>query len=145
MKLLLSVLLLLAGTVSQAAIGAAGCGLGNVVLGEKTGFTQVFAATLNGTSGNQTFGITSGTSNCEDSATRAQLNNYVESNKIALSKEAARGQGETLTAVSEILGCGENFNSTIKTHYKQIFSNDRTEDISNKLLQVAQNNTSACS
>ena len=44
--------------------GPAGCGLGSMIFEPDSGFTQVFAATTNGTSGNQTFGITSGTSNC---------------------------------------------------------------------------------
>ncbi|RYZ63378.1 MAG: DUF3015 domain-containing protein, partial [Proteobacteria bacterium] len=42
--------------------GTAGCGLGNMILGKEN---QVFAATTNGTLGNQSFGITFGTLNCE--------------------------------------------------------------------------------
>ena len=49
-------------TVS-AQYGMAGCGLGSVVISDD-GFLQVFAATTNGTSYSQSFGITSGTSNC---------------------------------------------------------------------------------
>ena len=42
---------------------SAGCGLGSMII-KDDGFVQVFAATTNATSGSQTFGITSGTSNC---------------------------------------------------------------------------------
>ena len=42
-----------------------GCGLGSMAFEGNDGLiSQVSAATTNGTSGNQTFGITSGTSNC---------------------------------------------------------------------------------
>src|SRR6186713_935077 len=50
--------------------GPAGCGLGSMIFEPDSGFTQVFAATTNGTSGNQTFGITSGTSNCDPGAAK---------------------------------------------------------------------------
>ena len=48
---------------SGPAYGPAGCGLGNMIVGGGTGFSQVFASTTNTTSGTQTSGITSGTSN----------------------------------------------------------------------------------
>ncbi len=145
---LLAILLVSAFSFSftQATdIGSAGCGLGNMLLGSDPGFIQVPAATTNGTSGNQTFGITTGTSNCGSGAMNAQLNNYVESNKIALAKEAARGQGETLAGLSQIVGCKNGFETQIKSHYSQIFSNDNTQDISSKIIQIAQNNPGFCS
>ena len=46
-----------------AKYGPAGCGLGSMIFDPDSGFTQIFAATTNGTSGNQTFGISTGTSN----------------------------------------------------------------------------------
>ena len=43
-----------------------GCGLGNELIGEKEGLGwNVLGATLNGTSGNQTFGMSSGTLGCD--------------------------------------------------------------------------------
>ncbi len=51
---------------SAAPYGTAGCGLGSIVIGSKPGMMQIFAATTNGTSASQSFGITSGTSNCVD-------------------------------------------------------------------------------
>lgn len=142
MKTLLLVLFSAFSVAQAADIGTAGCGLGNVVMGTDN---QIFAATTNGTSGNQTFGITSGTSNCVDGHRMAQLNNYVESNKIALAKEAARGEGETLAGLTQIVGCKSEFGSKIKNHYKQIFSTDSTQDISTKIMVVAQNNPGFCS
>ncbi len=140
---LLAILLMSAFSFAHAAeIGTAGCGLGNVVFGTES---QVLAATTNGSSYTQLFGITSGTSNCVDSQMSAQLNNFVESNKIALAKEAARGEGETLAGLAQIVGCKADFGTQIKSHYQQIFSNDSTKEISTKIMQVAQNNPGTCS
>jgi len=143
MKLLITLFVFVAGSMTLAAeIGPAGCGLGNVLMGAES---QILASTTNGTSGNQTFGITSGTSNCVDGQRMAQLNNFVESNKVALTKEAARGEGETLTGMTQVIGCKTEFTSAVKSHYKQIFSTDNSQEISAKLLQVAENNPGYCS
>jgi len=54
-----------AGSAHAQPYGMAGCGLGSIAFGnDQTMFKQVLAATTNGTFGTQTFGITSGTSNC---------------------------------------------------------------------------------
>src|SRR5216684_3971141 len=49
----------------------AGCGLGYMLLSNKDNekVTQVLGATTNGTSGSQTFGISSGTSGCTEDGT----------------------------------------------------------------------------
>ena len=55
------------GTASADKVyNMAGCGLGSIVI-SSDGFVQIFAATTNGSTANQTFGITSGTSNCTKS------------------------------------------------------------------------------
>ncbi len=57
--------------------GVAGCGLGSMVFGNQEGGIQVIAATLNGT-GIQTFGITSGTSNCGRGLfAKAEVNSFI--------------------------------------------------------------------
>lgn len=86
--------------------GDAGCGLGSIILGGGSGFSQVFAATTNGTSYSQTFGITSGTSNCIDVAPgMASARSFSESNRTAMSKDIARGSGETIATLSTLGGC----------------------------------------
>lgn len=86
--------------------GMAGCGLGSIVIKENT-FAQIFATTTNGTLGNQTFGITSGTSNCVGNASRtaAEQEVFIRNNYAQLSTQAAQGQGEYLDAFAELLGC----------------------------------------
>ena len=108
-------------SVAQAApIGPAGCGLGNLILGKDN---QIFAATTNGT-GSQIFGITSGTSNCVDRAgDSAMIIQYIDVNRVALSKDAARGEGETITALSRMMGCQDSraLGTSMKSNYGTLF------------------------
>jgi len=97
-----------AGAAHAAGYGMAGCGLGSIVLGKSKGIMQVFAATTNGTSASQTFGITTGTSNCAGGKEAAAIQgqqDFIANNLAPLSKEMAQGQGETLAAFTETLGC----------------------------------------
>ena len=100
--------LLLAGTGALAAdkYGTAGCGLGSMVFGNQKGIVQIFAATTNGLFGSQTFGITTGTSNCADtSGGAASIKSFTETNREALAKDMSRGQGETLKNLATLAGC----------------------------------------
>jgi hypothetical protein len=89
--------------------GSAGCGLGSILFEPSTGFTQIFAATTNTLFGTQTFGITSGTSNCAKSGggTRA-ARAFIETNRGALAKDIARGGGETIAGLTRLLGCRDS-------------------------------------
>lgn len=108
--------------VSGQGYGMAGCGLGSIVFGDKPGFIQIVAATLNGTGGNQTFGISSGTSNCEGMMKSAKADQFIEVNKLALEKEMVRGQGENLSSLQNMMGCqNETFSSEMTANYKRGF------------------------
>ena len=86
--------------------GDAGCGLGSILFGDSQGLGQAFAATTNSTFYSQTFGITSGTSNCIDVAPGyATARSFSETNRVALSKEIARGRGESVATLSTLGGC----------------------------------------
>lgn len=106
-----AVYLALALSVPATAFGArmygmAGCGLGSIVMGSSGG--QLSAATTNATGANQAFAISSGTSNCApDAATAAllQQESFVESNYATLSKDMAKGQGESIQGLAAVLGC----------------------------------------
>lgn len=120
------------GIKGNGVYGVSGCGLGSIVFGNQEGFTQVIAATLNAT-GVQTFGITSGTSNCGKGLfAKAEINSFIQSNSVALENDIARGQGETLSTLNEMLGCSSDFSSTLQNNYKQIYSPgvDASEKIS---------------
>jgi hypothetical protein len=86
-----------------------GCGLGSIIFEGQDGLiSQTCAFTTNGTFLTNAFGITSGTSNCEQYTTLAsnqKLNTFVADNMDSLAKDIARGNGEylnTLAVLAEI-------------------------------------------
>lgn len=129
MKKILSLALVLGAFAANAAQNMAGCGLGSLVFKNNTKVHQILAATTNGTFGNQTFGITTGTLNCTSSGVaKAEMKQemFAEVNYEVLNKEMAQGQGETLTAFANILGCDaasvDGFASLSQAKYKDTFS-----------------------
>jgi Protein of unknown function (DUF3015) len=121
--------------------GTAGCGLGSMVIGAKPGIVQIFAATTNGTFGTQTFGITSGTSNCGTSGgATASTKNFVETNRAVVAKDIARGQGETIATLSSLAGCRDtrSVGSSLQKNFKRIFPDPAIGD-----REVATNVVSA--
>lgn len=124
MKKLALVLISLSSVTAMAApYGEAGCGLGSVMFGANG--NQVLAATTNGSSGTQLFGITSGTSNCTDGGTvrsSYQVPLFIEVNRVALAKEAARGEGETVAGLAQLMGCEQkSFGPALKANFDSIF------------------------
>ncbi len=102
--------------------GMAGCGIGSVIFGQKPGMIQVLASTTNSVYDNQTFAISSGTSNCGESGKSASTHEFIKVNKMALEKEAVRGQGETLVSLGQLLECkSESFPTSLKKTYSQDF------------------------
>ncbi len=123
----------------------AGCGLGYVLFGntDNSKLMQIFAATTNATSGNQTFGITSGTSGCtEDGAVKfvksAEL--YAEVNLDTLRHEMAAGSGESVQTFASLLGASDANRAAVvslmKQNYTQLFPTSNTS--STELLASLQ-------
>jgi len=92
--------------------GMAGCGLGSLLFGpDDQPMAQVLAATTNGTFATQTFGISSGTSNCVSGGViRAEREQaaFAEVNFQDLKRNMAAGGGEYLSSFSALLGCEES-------------------------------------
>ena len=94
------------GIKGSGAYGTAGCGLGSMAFGDQKGGIQILAATTNSLFGTQTFGITTGTSNCGEAATSTSgTKTFIEGNRDALAKDAARGSGETIDTLTVLAGC----------------------------------------
>ena len=126
-------LLLLPASVFAAGYGAAGCGLGSIVIGSKPGVEQVFAATTNGTSGSQTLGITSGTSNCGDHGLinmSKEREVFAQENYTSLVKEMAQGKGENLYTLASLYQCPaeshQEFGKMVQQKFDHLVANDRT-------------------
>lgn len=118
---------------AHAAGGDAGCGLGSLIFKENTVMSQTAASTTNATFANQFFAITSGTSNC--SRNGFALNEkkeiyFAEGNLPQLRLDVARGEGETLSAMADVLGCSKEvakeFGSTAQAGFEAIFPNAAT-------------------
>ena len=130
------------GSGGTAAYGMAGCGLGSLVFAENTK-AQIFAATTNGTFGNQTFGITFGTSNCAENgqmASKERVESFIAANRQSIQTDIARGSGETLNGLAELMGHKNSldFNAKLKSNYSQIFAkNDLSaQQITANMFQV---------
>ena len=80
---------------------AQGCGLGSTIWTDGSNLMhQTLGATTNGLSGTQTFGITSGTSNCELDGVGGQAQTvFIQANRVALANDIARGNGATLQKI----------------------------------------------
>jgi hypothetical protein len=139
-----------APAASGAKYGTAGCGLGSLLFGNKPGIVQIFAATTNGTFANQTFAITTGTSNCSDtSGGSASAKVFIQANREALTKDIARGQGETLRNLSNLAGCGNatGVATTLQKNFSAIFpaASTSTDQVSDSILSTLKGDkTLAC-
>jgi hypothetical protein len=108
-----------------------------MIFGDQKGMIQVLAATTNGTFGSQTFGITSGTSNCGEAGfSSSGARTFIEGNREALAKDAARGSGETITTLSAVAGCkdAKAVGAALQKRFAQLFPGEKTP-----VEQVSQN------
>ena len=87
-----------------------GCGLGTMLFkgnADNSVVLQTFQATTNGIYGNQTFGITTGTSDCQQPknfVSNERVNEFMVANMDNLAKDIAQGRGTTLDAFAELMG-----------------------------------------
>ena len=132
-KLLFAMLLLSVAAPVLAGQGASntGCGLGTVLWGNESDgsvISQSLQATTNGTFGNQTFGITSGTLGCDQPANlikNDRLLAFTADNLDLLARDIAAGQGETLATVAELLEVPSAerpaFSVALQSNFEKIF------------------------
>ncbi|HTP26737.1 MAG TPA: DUF3015 family protein [Anaeromyxobacteraceae bacterium] len=113
---------------TKGRYGDAGCGLGSLAFGDQPGAIQILAATTNGFFGTQTFGISTGTSNCgglSSSSARA-TKIFVDANREALAKDISRGSGETIGTLTWINGCADSraVGAALQRNFKAVFPNE---------------------
>jgi hypothetical protein len=92
------------------------CGWGAKLFDGQSGIApQVLAVTTNGTSGNQTFGITTGTSGCtQDGVVKSSWKTamFIDGNKDRLARDMSIGNGETLDSLAHLIGVREEDRAT---------------------------------
>ncbi len=129
-----------AGLKGTGAYGTAGCGLGSLVFGNQPGGVQILAATTNGTFASQTFGITTGTSNCGAGLIAQGTKNFVEANRESLAKDMSRGQGETIGALTVMAGCSDSHQvgAALQSNFDKIFPSAQatSDDVAKALLET---------
>jgi len=120
--------LLLTSSLSAEVHRNTGCGLGSMIIeNQNTVAKQVLAATTNGTFGNQTFGITTGTLNCNKPYTivsNEKIEKFVADNMDALAVDIASGSGENLDTLSALMNIEDrvSFSKTLKANFSKIYS-----------------------
>ena len=122
------------------AYGMAGCGLGSMVIADDS-IMQIFAATTNGTSGSQTFGISTGTSNCETSPAMVAMEQevFLEANLASLAIESAQGGGHHMLAFAELLGCDQSQLIEVSLqHHAEIYSQNDPKSVLARYRELMQ-------
>lgn len=126
----LSMILTAVSLQAQTVRDNCGCGLGTMALGDETGLVSHLAATfLNGISGNQTFGISSGTLECEQAVklvTVREVESFVAGNMDHIAIEASVGEGSYLSALADLLKIEdavkrEEFFLSLQLNFERIF------------------------
>ena len=104
-----SVLMLPTFALATPSVG--GCGLGSKLFAGQAGVApQVLAVTTNGVSGNQTFGISTGTLGCAQDGivqTNWKTAMFIDANTTKLARDMSVGEGETLESLASLLGVEE--------------------------------------
>src|SRR4051794_27285904 len=130
--------------LSAMADNIGNCGWGAKLFDGQSGVApQVLAVTTNGTFGNQTFGITSGTSGCtQDGTVKSSWKTalFIDGNKEALARDMSVGSGEALDSLAHLMGVEAQdrnaFNRVAKENLSKIFAADSTNDIMANFRQV---------
>jgi len=116
---------------SSAYAENTGCGWGTMVFeGESGKGSEILAVTTNGTLGNQTFGITSGTGGCDEGATiaSAEVQVFASANMNKLARDMAVGDGETLDSLADLMKIDEadkaKFFTLTKINFDKIYTSE---------------------
>ena len=130
--------LMIAGAAfaGQAASNT-GCGLGTMLFknnADNSILLQAFQATTNYTLWNQTFGITTGTSECQqpkDFVSNEQATEFMVANMDNLARDISQGRGETLDTFAELLGIPSEkrpeFYSQLQSGFARIFTSSNVQ------------------
>ena len=128
-KIIIASLLVLTPLAVQAT-NSAGCGIGSQLFaGQKGLVPNVLAATTNGISGNNTFGMSSGTLGCNQNDTvTAAADTFLDANMERVARDMSTGEGEALETLATLIGVDAAdkaaFYTVSQSNFKTIFSRD---------------------
>jgi hypothetical protein len=136
MKKILSILAVLtlcapAALAAGRAKSNVGCGLGAMLWGDKADDSllfQLFMGTTNNTFYSQTFGMTSGTSECtrpDSLVLNERGREFILANLDNLARDIASGSGETVSTLAELMKVPAtdrtDFYRNLQAHFADIF------------------------
>jgi len=123
-----------------------GCGAGSMIFKGQTGVApNILAATTNGSFGNQTFGITSGTLGCNaDEAVPSLAGMFINDNMERVARDMSTGDGEALDTLATLMGIDKadkgTFFEVAQSNFTTIYSRD---DVTGREVIAALNNVMA--
>ncbi len=148
-KIIAGLVLISASSVANAgaAGGDGGCGWGNALFKGQSGTApHVLAITTNNTSGNHTFGITTGTNGCSASGKLGYGGTSVVSSIMdEFSEDVARGEGDAMNTVAVVYGVEaqdrETFAKVMHENFATLFPNEdvTAEDMIASIEEVMKN------
>lgn len=116
-------------TAHAEAVGGNGCGWGNMIFAGKSGLpVHLLASITNGTSGNASFGMTTGTNGCTTGTLTYNGKSLLGMTGVLeeVAQDMATGQGEALTALSVSMGVPAedraHFNTVMHENFSSIFT-----------------------
>ncbi len=130
MKKMMIAGLLVMATPFAAQANSAGCGAGSMIFKGQSGLApNVLAATTNGTFGNQTFGMTTGTLGCNQNDTvSAAVDTFIDANMERVARDMSAGEGEALDTLATLMGVAEAdkaaFFALSQSSFTKIYSRD---------------------
>jgi hypothetical protein len=148
-RVLIVAALMSVSTVSWAeAPGGPNCGWGNLLMDGQSGLgSHIIASITNGSTGNATFGMTSGTNGCSANGTLTYGGkSLVGAVMDEFSEDVARGDGEALTAVAVSMGISEAdralFKSVMHENFATLFPTESVtaEQVTNSIVALMREN-----
>lgn len=130
---------------SSMAFANPGCGVGSMIWDGQDGApAHILAATTNGISGNQTFGMTTGTLGCDTSDTVQNMAMYMDSNMDKVARDMSRGDGENLDTLAGLLGIqGEDreaFKAQLQQNFNAVFpdANTTSDQATDSIVEIME-------
>ncbi len=146
--LIASALLGVSAAAMAEAPGGPDCGWGNMLMEGQSGLgAHIIASITNGSTGNATFGMTTGTNGCSSNGTLTYGGkSLIGAVMDEFGEDVARGDGEALTAVAVALGIEESdrplFKSVMHENFTTLFpSQDVTaEEVTASIMDLMRSN-----
>ncbi len=129
-KLIAGVIVATASSIAMAGSGP-GCGVGSMIFKGQSGVgPHILAATTNGSFGNQTFGMTTGSLGCNANAPITSMAMFMNSNMDNIAKDMSRGEGENIATLAVLLKIEKTdraaFTALMKENFATIFPSAKT-------------------